>query len=59
MASTAKDMDDSSSDSGSGCDKRFGYGLVQAKKALNFLARNSCSGSSWGSNADQGGCNVV
>jgi serine protease len=58
MAFTAKDLDDASSVSTSGCDNRFGYGVVQAQSALNFLNRYSCS-STWGRNANQGGCNVT
>lgn len=59
MAYTAKDLDDSSSDSSRGCDIRFGNGLVQAKAALDFLGKYSCSSGSWGRNADLGGCNVL
>jgi Subtilase family len=58
MAYTAKDLDDSSSDSGQGCDVRFGYGVVQAKAALNFLSKYSCA-STWGRQAVLGGCGVT
>jgi Subtilase family len=58
MAYTAKDLDDSSSDSWQGCDLRFGYGVVQAQAALNFLKRYSCA-STWGRQAVLGGCGVT
>ena len=58
MAFTAKDLDDSSSDSWQGCDLRFGYGVPQAKAALNFLKRYSCA-STWGRQAVLGGCGVT
>jgi hypothetical protein len=32
--------------------------VVQARAALRFLSRYSCS-SNWGNNADLGGCKVV
>ena len=58
MAFTARDLDDSSSDSWAGCDLRFGYGVVQARAALNFLRRYSCQ-STWGRQAVLGGCSVT
>lgn len=41
----------------SGCDSRFGRGIVQARAAYNWLAANPCAGASWGRTAEpQGGC---
>jgi serine protease len=42
LAYTAKDV------GSSGCDKTYGYGIVQTKAAYNFLSKNPCSGASWG-----------
>ncbi|GKY92203.1 hypothetical protein MPSEU_000191500 [Mayamaea pseudoterrestris] len=41
----------------SSCDSRYGWGIVQAKNAYNWLLRNPCASASWGQSSEpQGGC---
>ncbi|GKY92205.1 hypothetical protein MPSEU_000191700 [Mayamaea pseudoterrestris] len=49
------------SDAGAaGCDSFFGRGIVQARAAYNWLARNPCYGARWGQNTNpQGGCGNI
>lgn len=56
IAVTAKDVNDGTSNGGSGCDEKFGHGLIQARAALDFLNSNPCSQGSWGKEAKDGGC---
>ena len=64
MAKSALDLSDvagASNQQKDGCDDKFGYGLVQAKNAMNFLASNPCS-NGWGKrngNTVTGGCTIV
>merc|ERR1719328_562004 len=49
LAATAKDLGDS------GCDTKYGFGLVQAKAAYNLLSKGNCGGN-LGKVAPVGGC---
>merc|ERR1711983_641558 len=49
LAATAKDLSDS------GCDNRYGHGLVQAKDAYELLAEGNCGGDI-GTDEGVGGC---
>lgn len=63
MAKTAKDLNDGTANGGQGCDDKFGYGLVQALAAHQFLNNHPCNHIGfWSSAVDEnnlGGCNTV
>lgn len=62
MMITAQDLSDGSSQGGWGCDQKFGYGLVQAKAALDFLDDHPCdvNHDAWQiDRSNLGGCNTV
>lgn len=50
LRATAEDL------GASGRDDETGYGLVQAKDAVDYLTANGCSGSGTGGGGDTGGC---
>lgn len=57
IAATSKDLTGGNPYANTGCDAKFGHGLIQAKAALDFLQANSCTSSSnWGTEAAKGGC---
>jgi serine protease len=54
LAVSAKDVGDS------GCDQKYGYGIVQAASAYNWLRSHPCQGASWGRDSTpDGGCTIV
>jgi serine protease len=53
LAQTSKDG------GASGCDDYFGYGVVQAKAAIDWLIANPCVGASYGKGTIVGGCNFL
>ncbi|GKY92204.1 hypothetical protein MPSEU_000191600 [Mayamaea pseudoterrestris] len=44
---------------GSGCDQYFGYGVVQAKSAIDWLTKNPCNGATYGKGTVNGGCSLL
>jgi serine protease len=42
-----------------GCDENYGYGLVQAKTAYDFLLANPCQDADWGRESHVGTCTTV
>jgi len=42
-----------------GCDGDFGYGIVQVKDALDFLALNPCATAEWGRLIGSGNCSTI
>ena len=50
----------SANDAGlSGCDQYFGYGIVQAKAAVDWLINNPCDGATYGMGTINGGCTLL
>lgn len=50
LAYTASDVDSN------GCDQVYGYGIVQTKRAYDFLASYPCQNANWGKNIPTGVC---
>jgi serine protease len=42
-----------------GCDDNYGYGLVQAKTAYDFLLANPCQDADWGRKSHVGMCTTI
>lgn len=42
-----------------GCDNDYGYGIIQTKKAYNFLSENSCIFADWGKRTPEGTCDII
>jgi len=61
MAISAKDVSDGTATGGWGCDQKFGYGIVQAKAALDFLNAHPCTNKNfWAIDTSRlGGCTTV
>lgn len=53
LAYTAKDRGDP------GCDTDFGYGIVKAKKAYEFLKDHPCKDANWGQRHGAGNCSTL
>ena len=54
LAYTAKDVGEQ------GCDDEYGYGIVQTKKALDFIDANGCAGVVWGqTSTSDGKCSTI
>jgi len=53
MAYSAKDV------GSSGCDDDYGYGIVQAKAAYDFLSQNICKNANWGQIKSTGKCSTI
>lgn len=54
LAYTARDV------GSKGCDQVYGYGIVQAKAALDFIKKHGCAGVAWGNKSSPDGkCSSV
>ena len=53
MAYTAKDV------GSAGCDRDYGYGIVQAKAAYEFLSQYPCNSANWGQIPSTGECSTI
>lgn len=59
MAYSAMSLANKSGGGGQRCNDAYGWGLVQAKAALDFLSRNDCTSASWGRSTVTTGCSAV
>lgn len=53
LAKSARDL------GSSGCDDYFGYGVVQAKSAVDWLKANPCQSATYGKGTIDGGCSML
>jgi subtilisin family serine protease len=53
LAMTAQDR------GSAGCDYDYGYGIVKAKDAYDWLLQNDCSSANFGTSVSQGGCTTL